>query len=76
MPAALRLAAAACLAALALASAAEAGDGGRPKYNPFAAAGRAPVCTPAELAAGIATDDCGRMLVAANGSSKSDRKTD
>ena len=59
------IAVAACVAALVLASAAHAGDRGRPKYNPFAAAGGAPVCTAAELRAGIEGDECGQGRIRA-----------
>ena len=46
-----------------LAPAAYAGDHGGSHYDPYAAARRAPVCTQAELSAGIDVDDCGRVLL-------------
>ncbi|MFO1143989.1 MAG: hypothetical protein U1E59_16745 [Amaricoccus sp.] len=58
--------------ALALAPEAQAGDG-RPRYDPFAAAGRAPVCTEAELSAGFDVDQCGRGLLHMVAARKADR---
>jgi hypothetical protein len=51
-------------AALSVTCVAQAGDG-RPKYNPFGAAGRAPVCTAAELKAGIEGGECGQGRIRA-----------
>jgi hypothetical protein len=45
-----------------LAPAAFAGDHGGTRYDPYGAARRAPVCTQAELRAGVDVDDCGRVV--------------
>ena len=66
---------AAVLLVVALAPAAYAGDHGGARYDPYAAAGRAPVCTQAELRAGIDVDDCGRVIRAATVARRAGRQT-
>jgi hypothetical protein len=70
--------AASALLAVILAPAAYAGDHGGHHYDPYAAARRAPVCTQAELRAGVDVGDCGRMLfrTAADGRKASRTTTD
>ena len=66
--------AASALVAIALAPAAQAGDG-RPHYDPYAAAARAQVCTQAELRAGIDVRDCGRSLLRTAGGARKSIRT-
>ena len=58
-----------------LAPAAYAGDHEGPRYDPYAAARRATVCTSAELRAGIDADDCGRVLRTAATARRASRTT-
>jgi hypothetical protein len=57
--------AAAALFAVALAPAAFAQSATRadPGFNPYASAGKAPVCTQLELSAGITGDECGTLTL-------------
>jgi hypothetical protein len=55
--------AAAALLAVALAPAAFAQSATRADPNPYATAGKAPVCTQLELNAGIRGDDCGQLTL-------------
>jgi len=64
--------AAPALLAVMLAPAAYAGDH---HYDPYAAARRAPVCTQAELSAGVDVGDCGRVLRTAADGHRASRTT-
>jgi hypothetical protein len=66
--------AASALLTVMLAPAAFAGDRGT-HYDPYAAARRAPVCTQAELSAGVDVDDCGRVLIRSGGDRAASRQT-
>jgi hypothetical protein len=58
-----------------LAPAAFAGGHGGFRYDPYAAARRAPVCTQAELSAGIDVNDCGRVIRTVADGHRSSRPT-
>jgi hypothetical protein len=60
----LRTAAAALFAvALAPAAFAQSATRANPGFNPYASAGKAPVCTQLELSAGITGDECGTLTL-------------